>query len=112
MSSVDLFLLSGVAVFAVCFYGLVVHAHLIRKIIAINMMGSGIFILLTAIARRGDATDPIPHAMVLTGIVVAVSATAFALAVARKLHETTGHAYLPEEGEANDDIPQNSGGRG
>jgi multicomponent Na+:H+ antiporter subunit C len=104
-----MYLLSGVAVFAVCAYALVVHAHLIRKVIAINMMGSGVFILLTAIARRGDETDPIPHAMVLTGIVVAVSATAFALAIVRKLHETTGRAYLPEEGEDND-TPRNGGG--
>ncbi|MBA2375280.1 MAG: NADH-quinone oxidoreductase subunit K [Rubrobacter sp.] len=102
-----MYLLSGVAVFAVCAYALVVHAHLIRKVIAINMMGSGVFVLLTAIARRGDETDPVPHAMVLTGIVVAVSATAFALAVVRKLHEATGHAYLPEEGE---DAPPDGGG--
>ncbi|MBA2691328.1 MAG: NADH-quinone oxidoreductase subunit K [Rubrobacter sp.] len=107
MSSVDMYLLSGVAVFAVCAYALVVHAHLVRKVIAINMMGSGVFVLLTAIARRGESIDPVPHAMVLTGIVVAVSATAFALAVVRKLHETTGSAYLPEEGE---DAPPNSGG--
>jgi multicomponent Na+:H+ antiporter subunit C len=99
VSAVDLYLLSGVAIFAVCAYGLIVHAHLVRKVLAINMMGSGIFLLLTAVARRGDATDPVPHAMVLTGIVVAVSATAFALALIRKLHDMTGETYLPEEGE-------------
>jgi multicomponent Na+:H+ antiporter subunit C len=37
--------------------------------------------------------------MVLTGIVVAVSATAFALALARRIHAITGAAVLDEEGE-------------
>ncbi|MDX5893673.1 sodium:proton antiporter [Rubrobacter radiotolerans] len=95
----DLYLISGVAIFAVCAYGLIVHAHLIRKVLAINIMGSGIFLLLTAIASRTDVPDPVPHAMVLTGIVVAVSATAFALTVVRRLHETTGRPYLPEEAD-------------
>jgi multicomponent Na+:H+ antiporter subunit C len=35
--------------------------------------------------------------MVLTGIVVAVSATAFALALARRVREQTDRPYLPED---------------
>ena len=31
--------------------------------------------------------DPVPHALVLTGIVVAVSATAMALALGKRLQE-------------------------
>ena len=51
-------------------------------------MGTGVFMLLISIAYRGPdvAPDPIPHALVLTGIVVAVSATALALALVRRLH--------------------------
>jgi multicomponent Na+:H+ antiporter subunit C len=97
LSPVTFYLLSSVGIFVVCLYGLIVHAHLIRKILALNMMGSAVFLLLTGVARRGELTDPVPHAMVLTGIVVAVSATAFALAVARRLYEECGRAYLPEE---------------
>jgi multicomponent Na+:H+ antiporter subunit C len=37
----------------------------------------------------------VPQAMVLTGIVVAVAATALALALMRRLHELTGSARLP-----------------
>jgi len=46
-----------------------------------------VFHVLVAVAYRGidRAPDPIPHALVLTGIVVAVSATALALALARRL---------------------------
>jgi multicomponent Na+:H+ antiporter subunit C len=89
-----LYLLSGVAVFAVCLHALIFWEHLIRKVLALNIMGSGVFLLLTAVARRGAEVDPVPHAMVLTGIVVAVSATAFALALIRRLEAETGRAYL------------------
>jgi multicomponent Na+:H+ antiporter subunit C len=99
VSQISLYALSSVAIFAVCLYAVVVRAHLIRKILALNMMGSGVFLLLVALALRGaeDGPDPVPHAMVLTGIVVAVSATAFALSLARRLHEEKGSPYLPED---------------
>jgi multicomponent Na+:H+ antiporter subunit C len=71
----------------------------VRKILALNILGSGVFMLLTALARRsgGAEPDPVPHAMVLTGIVVAVSATAFALALARRVREHTDRPYLAED---------------
>ena len=61
----------------------------LQRIIALNVMGSGVFMMLITIAYRGPdaAPDPIPHALVLTGIVVAVSATAVALALGRRLRE-------------------------
>ena len=60
---------------------------LLQRVIAINVMGAGIFLMLITIAYRGAdvAPDPIPHALVLTGIVVAVSATALALTLMRRL---------------------------
>lgn len=97
MNETTLYMLSSVAIVAVCLYGLFVHAHLVRKILALNILGSGVFLLLTTLARRGGGPDPVPHAMVLTGIVVAVSATAFALALARRVREETGGSYLPED---------------
>ncbi len=62
---------------------------LLRRIIALNVMGTGVFMMLITIAYRGPdaAPDPIPHALVLTGIVVAVSATALALTLLRRLTE-------------------------
>lgn len=63
-----------------------------QKIIAVNIMGGAVFLLLVSLARRDqDAfADPVPHAMVITGLVVAVSASAFALALARRIQRQTG----------------------
>lgn len=89
---------AGIGLFLVGLHGLIVYAHLLRKILALNVMGSGVFLVLVALARRaGQAPDPVPHAMVITGIVVAVSATALALVLLRRLKEKTGRTELPEE---------------
>jgi multicomponent Na+:H+ antiporter subunit C len=52
-------------------------------------MGAGVFHVLIAVAYRGLDTnpDPVPHALVLTGIVVAVSATAMALTFGQRLEQ-------------------------
>jgi len=102
-----LFSLVAVGLFAVGFYGSVAVRHLVRKIMAVNLMGGGVLLFFIATAWR-DADphpDPVPHAMVLTGIVIAVATTAFALALARQLHRQTGRVELHEpddepEGEA------------
>ena len=47
----------------------------------------GIFLLLVTVAYRGPGApaDALPHALVLTGIVVAVAPTALALVLGRRL---------------------------
>ncbi len=99
MSTAFLYALVGMGLFVLGLYALIVHAHLLRKILAINVMGSGIFLVLVALARRtGEAQpDAVPHAMVITGIVVAVSATALALTLMLKLNAESGRAELPDD---------------
>jgi multicomponent Na+:H+ antiporter subunit C len=92
-----LFALTGVALFALGVAGVVLIAQLLRRVLAFNLMGSGIFLVLVGLAQRGDIPDPVPQAMVLTGIVVAVAATALALALVRRLHALTGRLELPED---------------
>jgi len=98
MSSAQLFALSGAALFLIGLHGLFACPHLLRKILAANVMGSGVFLVFNAMARRAPAggPDPVPQAMVLTGVVVAVSATALALALACRLSEAGG---AEEDGE-------------
>jgi len=98
MSVALLYALVGVGLFCLGLHALILHAHLLRKILALNVMGSGIFLLLVALAKRTEWAQPdaVPHAMVITGIVVAVSATALALTLMLKLHTAIGRAELPD----------------
>jgi len=90
--------LIGVGLFTLGLYALIKYDHLLRKILAINVMGSGVFLILVALSARTKLTpDPVPHAMVITGIVVAISATALALALMLRLRDATDRAELPEE---------------
>ncbi len=99
MSVNVLYALAGVVLFATGLYALIAYSHLLRKILAINVSGSGVFLVLVATAHRvpNAPPDPIPHAMVLTGIVVAVSATALALAIACHLQKLTGRPTLSKD---------------
>lgn len=97
------FALTAVILFGISLYGFLIHRNLLHKILAANVMGSAVFLLLIALARYGadrgtqqSTADPVPHAMVLTGIVIAVSTTAFALALIRRLHRETGRLHLDE----------------
>lgn len=82
----DLYAVLGAALFGLGLFAVLIQAHVLRKILAANVMGVGVFMVLVAGAWRGDgAPDPVPHALVITGIVVAVSATGFALALARRI---------------------------
>jgi multicomponent Na+:H+ antiporter subunit C len=87
---------TGALLFAIGVAGLILRSHLLRKILAFNVMGSGAFLMLVGFGQRGGTPDPVPQAMVLTGIVVAVAATALALALARHLLLLTGSMHLPE----------------
>lgn len=85
------------------FYALAIHPHVFRKILAWNALGSGIFLIIGAVGKRNavdGVSDPLPQALVITGIVVSVSATALALAIARRIHQLTGDATLEPDEEA------------
>lgn len=99
MTSGLLFALVGAALFALGVAGVVLIDHLLRRILAFNLMGSGAFLVLVGLAQRNGVPAPVPQAMVLTGIVVAVAATALALALTRKLHALTGRLDLPEDAD-------------
>ena len=89
MSGVTLYGLCSAVLVGVGLYGTIVQPHLLRRILAFNIVGSGTFLLFGVIARRGAVAgmggDPVPQAMVITGLVVAFSATALAIAVLLRL---------------------------
>lgn len=102
MSAAELFALTGVALFVVALHALIAYRPLLRKIMALNVMGSGVFLVIGALARRapGELPDPVPHALVITGIVVSIAATALALALMLRVQAETGRSDLPSSGRA------------
>ena len=85
MNTALLYTLVGIALLALGMRTALLAAAVLRKLVAINIMGVGVFLVLIATAYDPDSPDAVPHALVLTGIVVAVSATALGLALVRRL---------------------------
>lgn len=87
--------------FAIGMYIVVTRRNLMRKILGLNIMETSVFLFFIAMGnlRGGRApimtppgspeavyVNPLPSALILTGIVVSVSVTAFALSLMVKLH--------------------------
>lgn len=99
--------LLGAALCGIGVYGLIAQRAPLRKLLAFNVIGNGVFLQMGAVARRGAGAglggDPIPQALVITGIVVAFAATAITVALIVRLHE------LDDGGPASaalDDVPE------
>jgi multicomponent Na+:H+ antiporter subunit C len=101
MTEPTLFWMCGSALVGFGLYGLIVNPQPLSKILALNLLGSGVFLLFGVIARRGAGAglggDPVPQALVITGIVVAFAATALAVTVLLRLHEETGSTTLASD---------------
>lgn len=80
-----LFGLVGAALTGIGLFGLLVRTEPLLRILAFNLLGGGVFLVFGAVARRGGAAgfvgDPVPQAIILTGIVVAFAATTLAVAL-------------------------------
>jgi multicomponent Na+:H+ antiporter subunit C len=96
MSETTLFGLCASALVGLGLYGFIIHPEPLRKLLAFNLVGSGVFVLFGVIARRGAAAgmggDPIPQALVITGIIVAFAGSALAVALLLRLSEETAPA--------------------
>ncbi|MBQ4430179.1 MAG: cation:proton antiporter subunit C [Synergistaceae bacterium] len=95
---------------------LLLQRNLIKKIIGLNIMDTAVYLFLAAkgyvagraapilipdgaggwITSSSVYVNPIPAGLVLTGIVVSVSVTAFALALTLKLYESYGTLNIDE----------------
>lgn len=85
--------------FALGFYGLLVRKGGLHRLLAVNLIASSLFLFLVVVATSGPNADPVPQAMVLTGLVIALSVTAVGLSLIR-------YARAPSSagaGEAPDD---------
>ncbi len=88
MSSGMIFGLTGLAIFTIGLFGALVMVEPLRRVLALKLcsVGGGFMLVVAAWRAPPEVADPVPHALVITGIVVMISATAVALALIRRLH--------------------------
>jgi len=102
MSAATLYGCGAAVLVGLGLFGLIVDSQPLRKILAFNLIGGGVFLLFGAVARRGAAVgfggDPVPQALVITGLVVAFAATALAMALLLRLVGITGQAGSRSDG--------------
>ena len=88
----QLFGLAAAALVGLGLYGLIIHPEPLRRILAFNVLGSGVFVLFGVLARRGAipgaGADPVPQAIVITAIIVAFAASALAIGLLLRLRQT------------------------
>jgi multicomponent Na+:H+ antiporter subunit C len=106
------FWLSG-ALLLIGLYGLLASTHLVRKLMGMNIMQVAIIVFFLTLAAKTDATfpligqdevapaadgyvNPLPHALMLTAIVVGVSTTGVALALVIRIHRHFGTLEEPK----------------
>lgn len=109
MSSATWYGLVGALLCGIGLYGLIVHPHVLRKILSFNLLGAGVFLIAGVVARRGAASglpgDPVLQGLVITGIIVAFAATALAVALLLRFAEAARTASLAEDALAAEAAP-------
>jgi len=120
------------------FYTVISRRNLVKQVVGLNIFQTSVFILYISLGYVADATapivvaetgsgsplysNPLPHVLILTAIVVNVSTTAVALALVVRIKETygtieeehldmAGGERLPGEGEAGAGDGRATGGR-
>jgi multicomponent Na+:H+ antiporter subunit C len=101
MTAATLYGFCSAALIGLGLYGLIAHPEPLRRLLAFNLIGGGVFLLLGVVARRGAAMgfggDPVPQALVITGLVVAFAATAVAVALLLCLFRETEQTVIPSD---------------
>ncbi len=96
--------IGALALFVIGLYTVVTHSNLIKRIIGINIMGTGVFYFFVSIGNvvggnppivdldNGNLIyiNPLPSGLILTGIVVVVSITVYSLSLVVRIYETYG----------------------
>lgn len=97
MTLAELALIAGPVVLAI---GLVAHLlvrDLLRRIVALNIASGGVMMVLLALAARTSEPDPVPQALVLTGIVIMAATSGVALAFARRVNSEDEEQDAPDD---------------
>lgn len=96
--------LASMLLFVIGFHTMLTHSNLVKKVMGLNIMETAVFLFIVSsgyiegakppIAEgpwdRGPFVNPLPSALILTGIVIAVSLTAFALSLIVQMYRFYG----------------------
>jgi multicomponent Na+:H+ antiporter subunit C len=97
-------ILAGMLIFVMGLFVVIVNNHIIKRILGLNIMGAGVFYFFVSIGNLNEGippiiidppldvpyVNPVPSALILTGIVVVVSITVYSLSLAVKIYQTYG----------------------
>jgi multicomponent Na+:H+ antiporter subunit C len=84
------------------FYIVIAHGNLVKKIVGLNVFQTSVFIFYISLAKVEGGTapiaeegftlysNPLPHVLILTAIVVGVAITALGLALVVRINEAYG----------------------
>lgn len=108
VSTSSIVLATGLGLILIGIFGLLSHRNILRIIVSIGLVDTGIAMLMVAIGYVTDGTapiiddalpvseavnatvDPLPSALTVTAIVIGLSVTAILLAYAIRLFEARG----------------------
>lgn len=87
---------SGLAIMALGLWAFAHHLHLLRRLLAFNVLGSGVFLLLAGLA--GPMVEA--QGLILVGLVVALVGSGLGAALLHRLHALDGRVTLGAETDA------------
>ncbi len=112
-----------IALMMIGFYCVIARGNMVKKIIGLNIFQTSVFILFisagkivggsTPILREGVEvySNPLPHVLILTAIVVGVAVTAVGLALTVRIQEAYGTIEDDHLGDDMDDEDENPNAR-
>ncbi len=106
----NFYYVAAIILFLIGLYIMLTHANLIKKVIGMNIIDTSIFLFFIAVgyieggkspivdpALEGVSyVNPLPSGLMLTGIVVSVSVTAFALSLIIRVYSFYGTINIEE----------------
>ena len=102
-------IIGSMGLFLVGLFGLITRKHIIKIFISIAIMESSLFLMFIGLSYKVDAiapiidtthknsaimNDPIPHAMILTAIVIAMAVLSLGVSFAIEYYKLTGKTNI------------------
>jgi multicomponent Na+:H+ antiporter subunit C len=83
----ELYTVVGTALFVLGLIGVIIQTQYIQKMVSLNIFTSGIFLVFISITYSNKEASAIATALVLTGLVVTLAATALGIMLIRAYYK-------------------------